>query len=1225
MSAILDPIGFPLHGARLIEASAGTGKTWTIAALYLRLVLGHGGEAAFARPLLPPEILVMTFTRAATRELSDRIRARLLQAARCFQGQDGPDPDADPFLAQLLDAYPDGVSRQQAAYRLALAADAMDDCAVLTIDAWCQGMLREHAFDSGSLFDEELVPDTSILLHNAVRDYWRSQVYGLDQEALPYVFECWPQFSAFEKSMRELAGKAERLPEEEECSLEQGLGHVLATRLATQLATLAPLKQEWSARAERMEQWFQAHRSALSGAKLRDKMVAGFFHDLRAWCDDPGQIQPGPGFWKGAEKLRPEQLRAACNKGKTVEPGEDYEQLDALLAAFQALEPIRDILLRHAAREVAQRMRQAKQEARQFDFDDQLARLKHALEGPQGTALRQRIVRQFPVAMIDEFQDTSPDQYRILDLLYRVGAAPQEPQESEADAGEATGLFLIGDPKQAIYSFRGADINSYLAARRATHGRHYRLDTNYRSTQPLVAALNHFYSHAENTHARGAFGFRTAQEDPVPFVPVAARGRAETLVDGQGTVAALSLCVSAESDWTQDDLRPHFAGLCAERIAGLLNDPQAGFRQGAEFLPLLPADIAILVRDRVEARAVRAALQERGLASVYLSDQDSVLASTEATDVLRWLRAVAAPLDGAKGRAALASGSARLTLEQLLALAQDELAWDAWVERFKSLRQTWQRLGVLAMLHSLIHQLDLPARLLRMSGGERALTNLLHLAELLQAASQQVDGEHALIRWLAEQIDAPGVAGDELLLRLESDTGLIKVVTIHKAKGLEFPLVFVPFASRARVLSRKNTHYGEYVDEHGRARIELTLSDARLQDMDGLRLEEELRLLYVALTRPRHALWLGLASAKDSAGASALGYLLNGAAPLAAAELLALVESIFADRAEVRLEQGDVAPGCSRWTRVLPQEPLRPAPAALPGVIERRWGIASYTSITHDLGAAPPPETAREEKLAQDDDDLPLASEFQDAPWHRFPRGASAGQFLHEQLEWLAGEGFASVAGAQFASRLAERSARAGWGRHEALRAWLQAMVQTRLPALGAALEDLDQLVAEAEFWLPTAGLDTDALDRWCRQHVLDGAARAPLAPRRLHGMLRGFKDLVCEHGGRYWVIDYKSNQLGPGDQDYHPEALVGAMTRHRYDVQGVIYLLALHRQLRDRLGPDYDPERHLGGAIFYFVRGVGNPDTRGCLALRLDRGALEQLDAMLPAGASDSASGWEP
>ena len=210
MSELLDAMRFPLHGSRLIEASAGTGKTFTIAALYLRLVLGHGGADAYARALAPPEILVMTFTRAATRELSIRVRERLIEAAAFFRGEHAGD---DSMLEELAASYASDGERRLAAHRLVMAAETMDEAAIFTIDAWCQRMLREHAFDSGSLFDEELVSDEQPLFEDAAHDYWRQNVYPLDAAALGVLLACWSDVGALKAKVRDLVRRVAVLGE----------------------------------------------------------------------------------------------------------------------------------------------------------------------------------------------------------------------------------------------------------------------------------------------------------------------------------------------------------------------------------------------------------------------------------------------------------------------------------------------------------------------------------------------------------------------------------------------------------------------------------------------------------------------------------------------------------------------------------------------------------------------------------------------------------------------------------------------------------------------------------------------------------------------------------------------------------------------------------------------------------------------------------------------------
>ncbi|MBY0240587.1 MAG: exodeoxyribonuclease V subunit beta, partial [Burkholderiaceae bacterium] len=968
MSNLLQPLSFPLHGSRLIEASAGTGKTWTIAALYLRLVLGHGGADGYARPLLPSDILVMTFTRAATRELSNRVRERLIEAAAYFRhdaGLDGgrADPYLDPYLDKLLESYPDQSARSQAAHRLMLAAETMDEAAIFTIDAWCQRMLREHAFDSGSLFDEELVSDEAALFDDAAHDYWRQQVYPLDAPLLEPLLACWADVDQLKASVRALAGRREWLERE----LQQGGGteresltSLIGRLLRHQRSHVLELKDGWCERANRMEQWIHAEREVapkcFHGAKMKPESVAKWFDALRAWAQDDHQVQPDLNgtAWN---RLTPDGLLDACAKGYAPVIPDDFDAIVRLKAGLDALEPLEYALYRHAALAIARRMEELKRTARQFGFADMLDRLQHALQGDNGAALRQRIIDQYPVALVDEFQDTAPNQYRIFDLLYRVEA--NDP---------ALGLFLIGDPKQSIYGFRGADIHSYLAARLATTGRHYQLGTNFRSTQALVAAVNQVFMHAEGVaqsggHPKGAFRFRSGDINPLPFEAVGAHGRKERLVDASGPLAALLVACTEAEGFKKDHYREFFAHHCAEHIAGLLNDEQAGFDGDAGFKRLQPADIAVLVRDRKEAAAIRQALARRRIASVYLSDKDSVIDSEEAADVLRWLTAMANPLDGGLARAAFATRTAGLPLAELARLSGDELAWEQRVEQLKTLHLVWQRQGVLAMLRRFIHELDLPSTLLAQPGGERRLTNLLHLAELLQTASRQLDGEQALIRWLAEQIETGGDSGDERVLRLESDAELVKVVTVHKSKGLEYPLVYLPFAVTARKADKRNRSFFEFTDTAGTRQIDMALSDEALAAVEEARLAEDLRLLYVALTRPRHFLWLGvaaLAARKDGANTlheSALGYLLTGGAALPATSLALRWEqvkggcdAIAVNRLD-QAEQGGAAgqAGQGGAITMLRREDLRAplVPARrFDGDFERDWSVGSFTSLT---------------------------------------------------------------------------------------------------------------------------------------------------------------------------------------------------------------------------------------------------------------------------------------
>ena len=1220
-SQVLNAATFDLWGSRLIEASAGTGKTWTIAALYLRLVLGHGGAHGFVRPLRPSEILVMTFTRAATRELSDRIRERLLIAAQCFRDEKLPDP-GDTFLISLMADYAPGTERNRAAFALAMAAESMDDASVHTIDAWCQRMLKEHAFDSGCLFDEELVADEETMRIEATHDYWRQACYPLTPEPLAQVLTIWSGVDKLSADLRDLM--SQDIP----AQAGQGtLGEVLTEATAQRAVALNQLKVGWAVRAQTMQDWLNSQLPAKDhGWKtLRKADFETWLGALKDWAESDIAETPQQKMGKTAwERLTPSGLEKVRLAGAAYLhlPSEFSEFLE-LQTALEKLPEISVAVRLHAAATVAQRLLQLKRQSASFGFADMLHRLNTALAGENGTRLRERILAQYPVILIDEFQDTSPLQYQIFDQIYQTES--NDPHSA---------LLLIGDPKQSIYGFRGADIYSYLQARRATAGRHYMLETNYRSTQTLIEVVNHWFAQADDARSEGAFMYRQSDDNPLPFVKVQAHGRTEQLVNARGPVPAMTLVHDLEIR-NSDGMRKLFAARCAEQISAWLNDSQAGFAtagvngEAASFKPLRPADIAILVRTGKEAAAVRRELERRRIASVYLSDKDSVFDSNEAQDLVHWLRAVATPQDVRLVRAGLATRTVGLSLDELGWLANNDDAFDARSEQLRQLRTVWQMQGVLAMLRQTLHQLGLASRWLAAPDGERKLTNFLHLAELLQTASRTLDGEQSLIRWLLNEMSEGSSQSDDQVVRLESDADLVKVITIHKSKGLEYPLVCLPYATSYRAKDNRTTSFVNLANAAGQRELLLQFSKDELALADKDRLREDLRLLYVALTRARHALWVGFSALKTGNSEacishhSAAGYLLGGTDPISAADWLIPLEKFASNCPAVVLQPAALSTPCTALSRSQAEVALHSHPP-YQADFERHWTIGSFSRLARDLtptwaaSALSPLQTPRPA-----DDELEFSADVQQAleraaklanpaAWHKFARGAEAGNFLHDQLEWLATENFTLAGSEPLATRLQRRCERAGRGAQaQDVVSWLTDVVQTTLLGPNTALADLVDVLPEMEFWLPAKHMEAKEIDAQCRLHLLPGVERPGLVERQLHGMLMGFADLVFEHQGKYWVLDYKSNHLGEDDAAYDHDTLAHAMAKHRYDVQAAIYLLALHRLLKQRLGRSYRPEDHLGGAVYLFLRGIKGPQNGvylipACLPL------LDALDAML-------------
>ena len=1231
-AATLNPLTLPLDGRHLIEASAGTGKTYTLAALYLRLVLGHAAGGPARPPMLPPDILVVTFTEAATKELRDRIRSRLSEAARCFSGRAHPDPQ-DAVLAGLLDAYTDPDERTRHAEHLQAAADWMDEAAIYTIHGFCHRMLRQHAFDSGNPFELELSDEESLITRQAVEDYWRQHLYGLGPIELAALgtaltaSEDKPKVSlqGFERTVRGLLGKSDRLAEIPGTPPVQRLQQAAQPWYDALNALRVALETRLDDFNAALEQGWQKEILGKGTRPTQKKWRGTFLPGMRDWIVQTETVRAVPDGLPFGD-LTTAQLRTAVRKEKTLPAAlENHpipQAVDRFVEAQQTLSSNAAPLYAHAARWIDQRIERTKQQRGLIGFQDMLTRLHQALAHDEGgPRLADTIRRQFPVALIDEFQDTDPIQYGIFGKVYIV------------DDDTPTSLFLIGDPKQAIYGFRGADLDTYLnAAARVPEQQRHTLGRNFRSTVDMVDTVNALFD-------QSPLAPQQFLQPDIPFQPVAAKGRNEALeINGQAAPAMtlwhreeLNLNGQVES-LPLVDYRPQMAEIGAEEIARLLQQAesgQAGFRRAGELKPVRPADIAILVRTGREAALIRDALRTRGLRSVYLSDRDNVLQTTEARDLLRWLQAIAEPESERLVRTALGTTALAYDWATLDALFQDDARWEAALEQFQTYAELWRQRGILPALRRLIRDHKLAPRLLTQPGGERQLSNLLQLTELLQDAAAALDGPAALIRWLDGEIrrDDDGSPADERILRLESDAELIKVVTIHKSKGLEYPLVFLPFISAFRPSSPNKPITREGT---GGLSLSFEVSDEEKARAEDARLAEDMRLLYVAVTRASHACWLGLASVvkqrlkngmekKSHLHESAIGQLLGCEESMSPGDLGGILNGVAAHHPAITVKQ--VTPPITP-TVAPPESDAMPAmararryTAARPDA--ERWWIASYSALLEDGPRAWAPGTADEDVLVEES----LApvestlSEPEPDSLHAFPRGPAAGTLLHNLLEALAVEGFPRADTDTFRTilrrglrgrRWRDWSGQAG--------AWLGAVVDTPLPIGQSDLRltslELPRIAAELEFMLSVRQASAEQIDTIIRRHTLGGVGRPGLGENQLNGMLKGFIDLTVEHEGRFYVIDYKSNDLGPGDVHYHRAALREAVMAKRYDAQYSLYLLALHRLLRTRLGKRYNYDEHVGGAACLFLRGIHHSG-RGLHAERPDRALVEELDRL--------------
>lgn len=1171
----LDPLRLPLIGERLIEASAGTGKTFTIAALYLRLLLGLGGEAAYPRAISVEELLVVTFTEAATEELRGRIRSNIHELRiACLRGE-SDNPLYSALLAEIAD-------KDDAAKTLLLAERQMDEAAVFTIHGFCQRMLSLNAFESGMLFEQQLIEDESRLRYQACADFWRRHCYPLTRDIAAVIHDVWKGPRDLLKSLdRWLQGEAPQLKS------PPAPNETLAERHQQIIARIDSLKQQWREQVGEIEGVLE--NSGLDRRKFNRGNQGKWMEKVNAWAQEETLSYQLP---DALEKFAQSFLLERTKAGGEPPVHPLFSAVESLLASSLTLT---DLVLARAMVEIRDAVAREKRRRGELGFDDMLSRLDEALRGDSGETLASAIRQRFPVAMIDEFQDTDPQQYRIFRRIWR-----RQPE---------TALLLIGDPKQAIYAFRGADIFTYMKAR-GDVAAHYTLDTNWRSSPGMVGSVNRLFSLSDNP-----FMFHE-----IPFLPVkaAAKNKGLRFTVDAADVPAMNVWLMPGDTVGSGDYQTFMAQLCATQIRDWLSAGQRGralLWRGETSRPVQASDITVLVRNRLEAAQVREALQTLGIPSVYLSNRDSVFETLEAQELLWLLQAVLAPERENTLRSALATSMFGLTALDIENLNQDEQAWDALVEEFSEYRQIWWQRGVMPMLRALMTARHIAENLLATRGGERRLTDILHISELLQEAASQLESEHALVRWLAQHIAEPDSNAASQQMRLESDKHLVQIVTIHKSKGLEYPLVWLPFIARFRKQDQAFYHDRETFA----AVLDLGQDEASLELAEAERLAEDLRLLYVALTR---AVWhcsLGVAplSSRKSGNSdfhlSALGRLLQAGEAMDAAGLAArLADFCHGDIALQRPGELDLTP----W-----QAPAATIPRLSARELQRRiaddWRVTSYSGLQqHGFSGG-------QDLLPRLDVDAAGVGEVVEEPQltpHQFPRGAAPGTFLHSLFEEL--DFTQPVPEGWMAEKLQLSGFDAQWA--PVLTDWLGGVLKTRLPGPDIALNQLASRDKQVEmaFYLPIAQLLTaERLDALIRQYDPLSADTPPLDFRQVRGMLKGFIDLVFRHEGRYYLLDYKSNWLGEDREAYTRPAMEQAMRAHRYDLQYQLYSLALHRYLRHRLA-DYDYDRHFGGVIYLFLRGMdGQEGGQGIFTTRPVRPLIDGLDQLFAGETQEEAS----
>jgi exodeoxyribonuclease V beta subunit len=1151
----------------------------------------------------------------------------------------------DEALRALIERRKPTLNRDLATLERALRS--IDEAPISTLHGFCQRVLSDNAFGTRMPFDAELVADLSDLQDDLLYDFWQTKV-GNGPEGLARQLDA---LGIGVKELRLLMREGLRNPRirvvptflTEAGSRElEGLWRKVVERKAELNAALEYVQdycvvKPFGSDAAR-EVAFDALRSSLAE------------HDVRRVFAPKNAHAFFPGAIEAAFSSRPKNKKTVSGRGPIPEFFGLFEKF--VRCCWQAALAVQHELLAMLKRELPQR----KLAAQVIGFDDLLIKVADALSGPNGKALGQALRKRFRAVLIDEVQDTDPVQFEIFEAAFGDGAQP---------------LFLIGDPKQAIYGFRGADVFAYLAA---AHGaRHFTLGTSYRSDPGVLETINALFR-PDGRFLVPGIGYSDVQPKPD------ARNQLRVShLSGRSQTAALDVLLLNRPD--KNERAPVNKAQASHAVARAtavdivkLIDEGATIGEPSQGRKVHAGDIAVLTRTNDQCFLVQDALHERGIHAVVIGDK-SVFESDQAAEVQAVLTAVLDPKSRSDLRRALATSMVGVTGDDFAANESDVHFWQRWVSNFQGWHELWVSRGFMRMFRSFLTQSAVSQNLLRQVGGERRLTNVLHLAELLHRAShEQQLGPAALLAWLHEQRTLPRATAEQSEIRLESDEAAVKIMTMHLAKGLEFPIVYCPYlwAGRGSFFGNKGRELYRFHDPNQdearkdiskawRATLDIDVDEsARGASEDAAKWEnfaEEIRVAYVALTRAKHRttiVWGGF----NTLAQSPTAFLLHGAdSPVpgqrpALPELAKKTDDELQRDLEQKLRRCGFAAAVrtAAWGYEIDRRRGSEAAAgsalhALPVARAiRSWRhTSSFSRLVKHEHTAQGAQFDQEESRDHDQTPLAIAPSTETprvsaaAPTPitliDFPRGARAGNLFHEILEEVdfaaEEQQLALITAAKLRSYgIAGSSEQLERWREQAVKALGQALAVPLLPE-AFALRDVKatQRKAELEFRMPVGAGELSLTQRGLaavfRAHpspVLPAsyAARVEaLGFRELSGFLVGFIDLVFEHQGRWFLVDYKTNHLGDTLADYGASAMAGAMAESHYYLQYHIYTVALHRYLSHRL-KGYDYQRHFGGVFYLFLKGM-HPQAPPGSGILFEKPPLARIEALsrLVAGAS--------
>jgi len=1157
----LDILNIPLHGTHLIEASAGTGKTYTIAFLFLRLLLEEDMGIE--------EILVVTFTVPATNELKERIRKNIRAALVAFEAGSSDDEILDGLVKRATD-------RAGAIRRLKNALMRFDEAAIFTIHGFCQRMLHEMSFESRSYFDAEIISDQRDIIKEVVEDFYRLHFYTqMPPKLVSYALNKGYTVRFFLDLLKKASLDSMIIPEIQRPRLDE--------LLQSFSRAFEELRDKWPKVKKEVED-ILLNDNGLYKSSYKKESIPNWIEEMDRYMAYGSSELP---LFENFVKFTSTKLGSSVKKGFDPPRHIFFDMCDDFAKKANTLQEEMDRHLIWLKRELFEyvhaELPKKKEKMGLLHFDDLLVNMRDALASMHGEALVRAVRQKFSAALIDEFQDTDPVQYEIFRTIFSDGA-----------------LFLIGDPKQAIYSFRGADIFTYMKASGDVNPDNRRtLKTNWRSEPGLIDAVNTMFSRAKVPFVYERIGFEK--------VAGADKKERKELREVEGFPFKLWFLPSVgKPHMNVSDAGSRIVRGVAAEISRLLESGGRGKALIGD-KPVEPKDIAVLVRSHPQARKMRDILSSFNIPCVLYSDED-VFDSREALEMEMVLNAIAEPARSGLIRSALTTrimGNNSRDIEDIIG---NEQKGEELIERFMDYHDLWERYGFIYMFRRFMVENEVRSSLLAFPGGERTLTNILHISELLGgAAIEKRLGITHLLKWLSEQRDTMLTRPEEYQLRLESDGDAVKIVTIHKSKGLEYPIVFCPFNWGDSKLRDKDNF--SFHDEANDNAYTLDLGsgnrEANSKIAEKEQLAENMRLLYVALTRAENRCYLVWGNINKSE-TSSLAYLLHHKHNGPGQDILDSMQCIKDLGDEEMLKDLDAlanVKGAHIFREDLPWGvPSRYMPASrkettlscreFEGRIERSWGISSFSSLASGISQLT--DAADHDALYLMPVKAEAKEEIDRADIFSFPRGARPGTMLHKVFELLDFTAEDSSKRGLIAEILDQYGFEARWkdAVFDMVKKVLDSPLGKDRRALTLSRIRPEDRFNELEFWFPLKTISREGLKGIFAEfspHEVPGGFPEMIGDLHFEpaqGFMRGFMDLVFSFDGRFYLIDWKSNYLGSRVEDYNQQALMEMMKSHYYILQYHLYTVALNQYLKVRF-KGYKYDEHFGGVYYIFLRGV--------------------------------------